>query len=242
MPLKRTYSTSTSIVPAASYQQLKKRNVSKRRGISARPQLLSAPGTPFPQRCRAQLKYTSYVNLDPPVGTVGLQYIRCNSVYDPDATGAGGQPRGFDQYAQLYDQYTVTNAKMKCWAVLPPGTGASNGGLMLGVSIVDDTGTSPAVDACADRPFTTYKIVNSSAAMKDQTVMSSWNRNKRFPKSETYLTLSAAITNNPAEMEFFQVWTYPAISPLGTDGSSFTLQYEIVYDVEFYELKQIPAS
>lgn len=166
MPLKRTYSTSTELVP--STHAAKKRNLSKRRGYT-RPklQLLSAPGTPFPTRCRAQLKYTSYVNLDYLAGTLGTQYCRCNSIYDPDASGVGGQPRGFDQYALLYDQYTVNSSKIKAWLVIPPVGNVSNAAQMFGISIVDSTTSTPAIDNCADRPFTNYKICNAYAAMKD---------------------------------------------------------------------------
>jgi len=241
MPLKRTYSTSTSIVPTMGLQAGKKRRMATRRA-APKLQLLSAPGTPFPTRCRAQLKYTSYVNLDQVSTTVGVQYVRCNSVFDPDQSGAGGQPRGFDQYALLYDQYTVTNAKMKAWIVCSAlGTNVATG-YMAGISIVDAVTTSPVIDNCADRPFTSYKIVNPYAAAKDQTLTSSWNLKKRFPKDQTYQSLSAQIGANPAEEEFFQIWCYPAWQPLSTDTPPYTIQYEILYDVEFYELKQIPAS
>ena len=241
MPLKRTYSTSTELVP--SKHAKKKRNLSKRSPWT-RPkvQLLSAPGTPFPTRCRAQLKYTSYVNINVVTGLVGTQYIRCNSLFDPDATGIGGQPRGFDQYALLYDQYTVNSSKMKCWAVIAPQTNISNAASMLGVSIVDADTTTPSIDNCADRPFTNYKIVNAFAAQKDQTVTHSWNRLKRFPNAQTYQSLSSQIAANPVEQEYYQIWTYPALNPLGSDLDSLTIQYEVVYDIEFYELKQIPAS
>ena len=241
MPLKRTRSITTTVMPTSGYQVSKKRKygAAKRKPTL---QLLSAPGTPFPTRCRAQLKYTSYVNLDPLTGTVAVQYVRCNSIYDPDATGVGGQPRGFDQYALLYDQYTVNSSKIKAWAVIPPGTGATAASQLFGISIVDATSTTPAIDNCADRPFTNYKIVHAYGAMKDQAVTSSWNRLKRFPKNDTYESLSAQIAANPQEQEYFQIWAYPALAPLTTDFQSFTVQYEVLYDVEFYELKQIPAS
>lgn len=239
MPLKRTYSTSTSVVPYSGKVLKKRRMVIARK---PKVQLLSAPGTPFPTRCRAVLKYTSYVNLDPLTATVAVQYLRCNGLFDPDATGVGGQPRGFDQYALLYDQYTVNSAKIKAWAVIPPGTGATAASQIMGISIVDANTTTPAIDNCADRPFTNYKIVNAYSAQKDQTVTSSWSRLKRFPKDQTYQSLSAQIAANPDEQEFFQIWAYPALSPLTTDFQSFTIQYEVLYDCEFYELKQIPPS
>lgn len=44
-------------------------------------------------------------------GSFGTTY-RLNSLYDPDATGVGHQPRGFDQVAELYQKYVVTKASV----------------------------------------------------------------------------------------------------------------------------------
>jgi len=240
MPLKRTYSTSTTVVPTAGYQQGKKRRILSRRA-TPKVQMLSAPGTPFPTRCKAQLRYTSYANLNPVIGSVNLQYVRCNGIYDPDASGVGGQPRGFDQYAQLYDQYTVNNARLKIWVASSNSATYGTDKVLAGISIVDGVTTTPAIDNCADRPYTTFKLINSTAAASDQMITSNWNRAKRFPKDQTYQSLSAQIAANPAEEEFFQIWLYSAYFPLAS-SCSVTVQYEVVYDVEFYELKQIPAS
>lgn len=38
-----------------------------------------------------------------------------NGLYDPDNTGAGHQPRGFDQLMALYDHFYVTASKITVW-------------------------------------------------------------------------------------------------------------------------------
>jgi len=38
---------------------------------------------------------------------IATQVYSCNSLNDPNVTGAGHQPRGFDQWMALYDHYTV---------------------------------------------------------------------------------------------------------------------------------------
>lgn len=240
MPLKRTYSTSTSIVPEPS-PAYKKRNMS-RRTIRRRPtlQLLSAPGTPFPQRCRAVLKYTSYFNLDPAVGTTGQWLLRCNSAYDPDFSGTGGQPRGYDQYAALYNQYTVNKTTLKMFPVTP-NTGAT-GQAIIGITMIGDSSGLAAIDQCADRPFTVWKCTNQQTSAKDNMLKMVWDRKKRFPKNDMAASLSAAVSTNPAEEEFFQFWYYSAYNPLTANPGELTMQYEMTLDIEFYELKQIPAS
>ena len=238
---KRTIVSLSQDAATPAYKKRSVMSTKRKRKIPA-VQMLSAPGTPFPTRCKAQLKYTSYANVDIGVGSTGVQLVRCNSLYDPDFTGVGGQPRGFDQYAALYDQYTVINARIKVWPVQQAGQTAGNDRMLCGISIVDDSGITPTLDSCADRPYTTYKVCHPYCAASDQMISSNWNRYKRFPKNDTYQNLSAQISANPAEQEFFQIWAHSAFIPLSTDPSNITFQYEVIYDCEFYELKQIPAS
>jgi hypothetical protein len=44
----------------------------------------------------------------------GVYVFSANGMYDPDLTGTGHQPRGFDQLMLFYDHYVVTRARAKC--------------------------------------------------------------------------------------------------------------------------------
>lgn len=70
-------------------------------------------GTLGPDRLRAKLKYcqtNQYVLYT--AGAVTPAAYNLNSVYDPDSTGVGHQPRGLDQvYAMGYTRYLVTAVK-----------------------------------------------------------------------------------------------------------------------------------
>lgn len=63
---------------------------------------------------RATLRYVDEWTLDvSDTTTIGGFAIRANSLYDPVyATGVSHQPRGFDQYMQLYSVYTVLGSKI----------------------------------------------------------------------------------------------------------------------------------
>ena len=45
-------------------------------------------------------------------GSLASKVFTCNGLYDPDVSGTGHQPRGFDQMMALYDHYVVTKCKM----------------------------------------------------------------------------------------------------------------------------------
>lgn len=59
----------------------------------------------------ATLRYGTKLAIDPN-GTIPFaQHVfSANSVYDPDYTAIGHQPRGFDQLMSLYDHFIVTKA------------------------------------------------------------------------------------------------------------------------------------
>lgn len=240
MPLKRTRSVTTTTVPSTMVVSMAKKKRRIQAWAKPRLQLLSAPGTPFPTRCRATLRYTSYFNLSTVVAGASQYFLRCNSIYDPDFSGVGTQPRGFDQYAVLYNQYTVNKAKLKITICIPT-TGAT-GQLMFGATFKPDTSGSATLDQLADQPYTISKVTNQQTSALDRTITMTWDRKKRFPQDQTSVSLSAQTNANPAEQEFWQIWYQNAYNPLVAGASDVTFQYSIDYDCEFYELKAIPAS
>jgi len=63
---------------------------------------------------KAKLTYFDTVFLDPGLaGTLAVHTFAANGVYDPDITGVGHQPVGFDEYIALYKRYVVTNSWIK---------------------------------------------------------------------------------------------------------------------------------
>lgn len=52
-----------------------------------------------------------------PSAVPGTEFYRANSLFDPDATGTGHQPLGFDQMMLMYEHFVVTHAKIRITAV-----------------------------------------------------------------------------------------------------------------------------
>jgi hypothetical protein len=63
-------------------------------------------GFGFPDSVRTSLKYVDTFRFGP-AGTSGVYVYRGNSLYDPDYTSVGHQPRYFDNYAAVYSKYKV---------------------------------------------------------------------------------------------------------------------------------------
>jgi len=64
--------------------------------------------TGFPARMTVTLPYILSGRVNPGIVAFNDQVFRLNSVFDPDATGVGHQPRGFDQWSLVYNQYRVS--------------------------------------------------------------------------------------------------------------------------------------
>lgn len=61
--------------------------------------------SPVAPKLRTRLKYSTVYGVS--ISTSVDQRWRLNSLFDPDATGTGGQPTGFDQLSALYNRYRV---------------------------------------------------------------------------------------------------------------------------------------
>lgn len=64
-----------------------------------------------------RLRYVQEVQLDAGTGTYSQNLFRCNSLFDPDYTGVGHQPKGFDEWAGVYNHYTVMKSTITAKAV-----------------------------------------------------------------------------------------------------------------------------
>lgn len=82
---------------------------------------------------RVSLTYGDVWELDAAAGTYKDNDFIINSLYDPDLTGAGGQPSGFDAYATMYARYRVVSAKVTVTFI-----NTSTQVIMAGMSFGDD--------------------------------------------------------------------------------------------------------
>lgn len=73
---------------------------------------------PLPKSQRTKFIYADRIVVTSPAsaGLCGNYVIGANGLFDPDLTGTGHQPRGFDQLiGQLYTKYCVVKATIEIW-------------------------------------------------------------------------------------------------------------------------------
>lgn len=84
------------------------------------------PGPVVPDIVRTKLYYTMTALFGSTAGgTVNSQVFRGNSIFDPDFSGAGVQPTGFDQWATMYNTYRVHASEIAVAPIMDSTNGAA---------------------------------------------------------------------------------------------------------------------
>lgn len=194
----------------------------------------------FPVRSKnVMLPYYSTFNLSVPNTGLAAGYVfAANGLYDPDITGTGSQPMGFDQMMIFYEHYTVT----RCTLI---ATFRNTGTLIApGISIAAKADTTLQTD-----PYSIMEQGNSlSSTLNIGTAANGLKELrmnldvKRFLGIDDLMDSSVArgdIASNPAEGLFFHLsaWSLDAASA-GTVSVAIRLEYHAV----FTELRIINRS
>lgn len=190
----------------------------------------------FPASAFTTLKYVQSGSLNPGVaGVNAVQVFRANGMYDPDYTGAGHQPRGFDEWMAIYDHYFVKRSKI----VVEFHNGDGSLEVMCGVALRDDfaTETDP----------NNYQEQDSAGRMLGR--VGSSHNHAMLTKYFTYSTQNYAkytteqnkgsVSSNPTEQSYFHCWVG---QPWGGDASNTYYTATIYYSVLFTELKDMIQS
>jgi hypothetical protein len=72
----------------------------------------------LPDRIQVTMRYRESLTMSSTAG-LGTYRFSMNSIFDPNVTGGGHQPLGYDQWAAFYQQYEVKASHIKCM-LLPP--------------------------------------------------------------------------------------------------------------------------
>lgn len=109
--LKRVYSKSKA---TASKKKKVAKTYGKTNWMVGNSFGLSLPSnSPLPKKLKSRLTYCEKgVSVNPGAGGIAGDYVfSLNNLYDPNVTGTGHQPLGFDQLAALYRYFVVTKAR-----------------------------------------------------------------------------------------------------------------------------------
>lgn len=162
-------------------------------------------------------------------GVAGVQVISANGLYDPDLSGVGHQPTGFDQIMAMFNHYTVTGAKITATFCNTDDGNSSR----VGIALLD----SLSVLTDYRRYLESGNCAFSALAEKggdDKVTLTNVSSTRKFlsvtnPTDDN--TLSGTAAANPSEGIFFHLFAAP-----GNTADALTVQchYVVEYQVTFH--------
>lgn len=203
----------------------------------------------------AKLRYVEQINIAQSSGDEVYNF-RANSLFDPNLTGTGHQPMGFDQLALKYDHYQVLGSVIRITPIIT-GTSTSSGDAPSWVIVrtVDNSTTDYTNfrDVLENQPYgrqkklyiSNYAPWGDSPALRTQKIISAYyDPKKMFGLNKSTLRanedLKPLVTANPNEDAIFQIQAFP----VGTNGTrdGIDLLVEIDYTAVFTEPRSLPSS
>lgn len=196
----------------------------------------------FPNSTIRKLKYVDRISID--AGLIGRAHhtFRSNSLFDPDYTGVGHQPRAFDQMMGAYLSYHVIASKITVTQLT--AVSGSNSYMFLTHSAVQDPLISEAMDASAlEVTALTMKptVLADTTGTSRKLRVSRTANIKKFFKSKILSNphLGGTAGANPTEQAY---WTIYNQNIGGNDPQSMDFLVEIEYTAVFTRPNQIGSS
>lgn len=195
--------------------------------------------SPAPRMFKTTLRYAEKFLLNPGIaGVAGVQVFRANGMFDPNVTGTGHQPRGFDQLMALYDHFVVSAAKITVHYASQNGEAVD---YIVGITTQDDGTTSTDVIDYLERGYTVNTMVAAGAGASTKQLTMYSDTSKFLGRSDILSDpqLKGNAVGDPDESLIFHVF---ATSVDGTDTLALNCYCTIDYNAYFIEPKDVASS
>jgi len=245
--MKRSKSEMTVDTQLSSQTKKRRRTVPQNRIIR---ELARLPDNAIPLSRTVKLRYVSWVPLNGGASGASVSYeFRANDVYDPDLTGSGHQPMGFDQMAALYDHFTVLGSTCKV-SFAPFATGTNAIPPMIGLRLADTSGTTSSrqieelvEQGVNDQYMQVGAATNQLTMWKSNRLFGVFDAAKFFRRSRVALigdsNFQGSPSGSPTEIAVWSIW---CCGLGGNDPAEIQVLVELEYEVTFSERKTIAQS
>lgn len=189
----------------------------------------------FPSRTTRKLRYATSVSISAGA-TPGTHVFSANGLFDPDITGTGHQPMGFDQLMLSYNHYHVLNASINVLF-------RNLAGVPLNIAIRVDPDATPVTSPSS---IMEYGLLNAdvcdtqnvSGSVRRLTESVSIRRIQGVDDVLDVTELGGSAAANPSEQTYFHVlaWDPQAI------GGNMYFDVVITYTAVFTEPRNLTPS
>ncbi len=205
----------------------KRRYVKKRMFRRKRNSKRTFGKAPMPASFATSMKYSTTLQLDPGVGGLATVHVfSANGLFDPDVSGTGHQPRGFDQLMALYDRATVVGSKIQIKASNNDATNPQ----MLGIALLDTATVLGDENGYLESKYNVYRLLGTRDGDSTGSLIKGFGTKRFFGVNTTSPEeLDSTTSSNPLKQAFFHVWVAPTASVDTTTVSVVvTIDYALV--------------
>jgi len=218
----------------------------------------------FPQVMKTTLRYVERVDFVPTTTGVHQYQFRANDLRDPNKTGTGHSPRGFDEFMEIYGTFTVTAAKISVtWMyegyngpseINPAGnliqrTDTATAGntpaltpMVCGIHKGLDILTAGTAESQMEKDRTAWTFINSQSGSKTQRMslkVSDFYGKGNLVGAEGYTGTKAL---SPTESVFFELWCGRVSNDYASETTKVVAYATIEFDAVFTEPKTLGDS
>jgi len=192
----------------------------------------------LPDQMMVKLTYSSTHTLTSTSGSLATYQFRQNSVYDPDFTGTGHQPLGYDEYANLYDRYVVYGTKVSI-AVSGVTTGVP--GILSLRGSPNSTLPASSITQAIESPRVRWKLIGNLEGVNVNAVSAYYTTKALAGVSSLgqERDYRSSVTTNPSEVNYINVCWQSANE---ASTSACNIIVKIVYYVKFFDRKTLSQS
>jgi len=183
---------------------------------------------------RMKLFYYDYGHeLTSTAASVARYRYRANDLFDPDQTGTGHQPMGFDEAMKYYDQFTVLQSKITVRFVSESASVPMVCGVKLNDDTTNETNTSDIIENGLNR--TNILVGTGGGPHQVKQIVLGCDVAKFFgrPKGRNIIddpNLFGTAAASPTEEAYYQIFAYAAVNTTTvTCGFDVLLEYDAVF-------------
>jgi len=186
----------------------------------------------LPQQTVQRFKYCEVLGLSI-VSGAATYVIRANDLFDPNSTGAGHQPYGFDQWMTFYNHFVVTKSYLR--VSFPSGLAAD---YVIVASTDDDGSTSLDVNRQIEKT-NSRMVCGTPSAAQIPPLQLGWKSSDYFGKDVMANTeLHGTSSASPTEQTNYIISWYDRAGATNT----MTVVIQVWYEAILFELKDFSGS
>lgn len=220
------------------FYRRKKRFYRKRRRRYARPRSIAMRSQNVPDRVKVRLNYHESFTFSG-TSTKNLYQFIGNNPRDPNLTAAGHQPRGFDQWAVLYDRYYVWASSISIKMI---NRTVNDNDVMVCVVPTTEAGFTSIISSrdASELPYAKYRTIPGASQIATNFKLHTKMTTRKMRGEKFNNTLTAAVTADPGHQWYWNIVGENIV--LASNGMSIAMAVDINYHIIFYKRALLAAS